>query len=862
MHPQQESASMSRFRRLLRWTLIALAAAILLGGLALATLYFVVSSKLPDVQTLRHIEMQEPMYVYAKDGRLMALFGETRRYPVDIEKVPKRLKQAFLATEDARFYEHHGVDFKGVARAVWLLATTDDKRVPGGSTITQQVARQIFLSSEYSYSRKLAEMLLAMKMERELTKDEIFELYLNKSFFGNRAYGVAAAAEFYYGKPLDQLDLDEMASLASIPKFPSSGNPLSNPERARERRDNYVLSRMAELGYISAAEAAQAKAVPMHASPHERPIEVYAPYAAEMVRQEMVARYGGDVLSKGYHVTTTIDPVLQVAADKAVRDGLEIYDHRHGWNKVEQHFDLADDEDAATAAARLRPIAAQAGLLPALVLRSGNGTIDVVLADGSTVTLDATSSRWTGRAPSALANRGDLVRVRRIETPVKEPAKGADAGKETAEVATDGADAAKAAEVKVSWRLDQLPRAQSALVSLDPDTGALRALVGGFSFAGSKFNRATQSRRQPGSSFKPFLYAAAFERGYNPASIVLDAPVVFRMRQGKMWRPQNDSGNFAGPMRLREALVQSRNLVSVRLLDAIGVEYARRYISHFGIDEALLPPNLSMSLGTASLPTIDVARGYAVFANGGFRITPWFIDEVKDRDNKVIFKEKPPTACRSCAVGTGAQTVAASNLVDGFDLGPARTAVQPAGKPEQAATEPAAPQPVAPPADTVLAPRAIDPRVAYQIVSMMRDVVQRGTGTAAKVLGREDVAGKTGSTNDYRDAWFSGLGGNVVTTVWVGRDDFRSLGYREYGGRAALPIWINYMRVALKDVPIASNDPPDGMVKVSVAANGTLIPGGSGGITEFVKTEDLERMQNYTDYSTEDAQDEEAFDIF
>jgi penicillin-binding protein 1A len=853
---------MPRFRRLLRWALIASFAAILLGGLALATLYFVVSAKLPDVQSLRHMEMQEPMYVYARDGRLMALFGETRRYPVDIEKVPERVKQAFLATEDARFYEHHGVDYKGVARAVWLLATTSDKRVPGGSTITQQVARQIFLSSEYSYSRKLAEMLLAMKMERELTKDEIFELYLNKSFFGNRAYGVGAAAEFYYGKTLDQLDLDEMASLASIPKFPSSGNPLSNPERARERRDSYVLSRMAELGFITEAEAAQARAVPMHASPHERPIEVHAPYVAEMVRQEMVARYGGDVLTRGYHVTTTIDPTLQAAADLAIRTGLEIYDHRHGWNKVEQHFDLADDEDAATAAARLRRIPAQAGLLPAVVMRSGNGSLDVVLVDGSTLTLDASASRWTGRAPSALAKRGDLVRVRRIETPVKKAGETARDDVADAPGAETDPGTAAAQAAKVSWRLDQLPRAQSALVSLNPENGALLALSGGFSFAGSKFNRATQARRQPGSSFKPFLYAAAFERGYNPASIVLDAPVVFRMRQGKVWRPQNDSGNFAGPMRLREALVQSRNLVSVRLLDAIGVDYARRYISHFGIDEALLPPNLSMSLGTASLPPMDVARGYSVFANGGFRITPWFIDEVRDRDNRVIFKEKPATACRSCTAVGGAQEVVVSNVVDGFNLGPAGTApAKPA--PGAGETTPApAVKPAAPPADAVLAPRAIDPRVAYQVVSMMRDVVQRGTGTAAKVLGREDVAGKTGSTNDYRDAWFSGLGGDVVTTVWVGRDDFRSLGYREYGGRAALPIWIDYMRAALKDRPIMPNDPPEGMVKVSVAANGTLIPGDGGGITEYVKIEDLERMQNYTDYNSDDSLDEEAFDIF
>lgn len=834
---------MPRFRRLLRWTLLAFAGAILLGVFAVGTLYYAVSAKLPDVQSLRSIELQEPLYVYARDGRLMALFGETRRYPVSIAKVPERIKQAFIAIEDNRFYQHHGVDYKGVGRAIWLLATTDAKRVPGGSTITQQVARQFFLSSEYSYTRKLAEMLLAMKMERELSKDEIFELYLNKSFFGNRAYGIAAASEFYYGKSLSELDLDEIATLASIPKFPSSGNPVTNPERARIRRD-YVLQRMRELGFIGTAEETAAQAVAMHAAPHERPVEVYAPYVAEMVRQEMIARYGGDVLTKGYHVTTTIDPTLQVAADVAVRNGLATYDHRHGWSKIEQTFELAPDEDAATVSARLRGIPAQSGLLPAIVLRSGEGTADVVLADGTTVSLDAASSRWTGRTPAALLKRGDLARVRRIDPVVKEG--------ETPDP-----------EAKPTWRLDQLPRAQATLVSLEPETGALRAVIGGFSFAGQKFNRATQARRQPGSSFKPFIYAAAFERGFNPASIVLDAPVIFRMRRGQDWRPQNDDGRFAGPMRLREALVRSRNLVSVRLLDAIGVDYARRYISHMGFNEAELPPNLSISLGTPSLTPLDIARGYAVFANGGFRITPWFIDEVKDRTGKVIFKENPPLACRACGQRTG-QERTASNVVDGFDLGPARAAaVAESGDDADDKAQSTTITPAEPPKDAVMAPRAIDERVAYQLVSMMRDVVQRGTGTAAKVLDRADVGGKTGSTNDHRDAWFSGFGGNLVTTVWVGRDDNRSLGYREYGGKAALPIWIDFMRVALKDVPIAANEPPDGMVKVAVTASGRLLPTTSeGGIVEYVKAEDLERMENYVDYTDEEIPSEEAFDIF
>ena len=849
---------MPSFKRLLRWLAIATLGLGVLGALTLATLYFVVSARLPDVQTLRDIEMQEPLYVYANDGRLMALFGETRRYPVQIDEVPDQVKQAFIAIEDARFYDHHGVDPKGVARAIWLLATTTDPRVPGGSTITQQVARQFFLSSEYSYTRKFAEMLLALKMERELTKDEILELYLNKSFFGNRAYGVAAAAEFYFGKTLDELDLDEAATLAAIPKFPSSGNPITNPERARIRRD-YTMQRMHELGYIDAAAERAGKAVPMHARPHERPVEVYAPYVAEMVRQEMIARYGGDVLTKGYHVTTTIDPRYQAAAEASLREGLVTYDHRYGWSGAEQSFELGAEEDAAMAAERLRGIPAQSGLRPAVVLRSGDGTAEVVLADGTSVTLDSESSAWTRRAPSALVERGDMVRVRRVETP----------GKALAD------DAAPAPEPEVSWLLGQLPRAQSTVISMEYDTGALRALVGGFSFAGQKFNRAIQARRQPGAAFKPFIFAAALERGFTPASIVPDAPVVFRMRRGQDWRPGNADGRFMGPMQLRNALALSRNLVSVRLLDAIGVDYARRYISHFGFDESELPPNLSISLGTPSLTPLDVTRGYAVFANGGFRVTPWFIDEVRDRTGEVVFEANPARACRGC--GSGArpgQPVAQAqrHVVDGFDFGPAAPApAAPEPAPEPAADlvgedAPAADGIVlreADDAEFIVAPRAIDERVAWQLVSMMRDVVRRGTGTAARSIGRDDVGGKTGSTNDYRDAWFVGFGGNLVTTVWVGRDDNRSLGRREYGGRAALPIWIDYMGVALEGQPAMPHDLPDGMVEVSVSAGGRLLPPGSGGQTEYIKAEDLERMSAEVDDGFDDSMPaEEVFDIF
>ena len=827
---------MPRLPRTLRLILLGGVTLAVLGAIAAAILVMSISSRLPDVQSLRTTELQEPMYVYASDGQLMGLFGEMRRYPVDIKDVPLRVRQAFLAAEDARFYQHHGVDYKGVARAIWLLATTDDKRVPGGSTITQQVARQYFLDSEYSYTRKLREMLLAMKMERELGKDEILGLYLNKSFFGNRAYGVAAAAEFYYGKKLGELTLDEAATLAGTPKFPSSGNPLDNPERNRERRDHYILPRMAQLGYVGAAEAEAAKSVPMHAAPHERQIEVYAPYVAEMVRQEMIARYGEDVLNKGYHVTTTIDPALQAAADKAVIDGMRVYDHRHGWRKPEQKVEIPAGADSKAIARLLRGTPAQNGLLPAVVTGSSGNGLQVVLADGSELTLGSAATGWTGKSGAALAQRGDVVRVRRgnVDKPDAPPA----------------------------WVIDQIPRAQTALVSLDADNGAVRALVGGFSYAGNKFNRATQAKRQPGSSFKPFLYAAAFERGFNPASIVLDAPVVFKDRAGHMWRPQNDSGNFAGPMRVRQALVQSRNLVSVRLLDAIGVDYARRYISHFGFDEKSLPPNLSMSLGTASLTPLSVARGYTAFANGGFLVTPWFIDKVRDRSGTELFKEKPATACPYCAVvqapGQAKATTVAQTTVDGFDLSPTASATDAADaagstdKPAQAlASKPKPAKPVDP--TMVVAPRAIDPRVAWQLQSMMRDVVQRGTATDAKVLGREDVGGKTGSTNDHRDAWFSGFGGRYVTTVWVGRDDFKSLGYREYGGKAALPIWINYMKAALKDEPARDLDPPQGMVQVK-----------ANGVVEWLKVEDEERMQSELEAIPEaDVQpDEEAFDIF
>jgi penicillin-binding protein 1A len=844
---------MARLIRLLRRLLYLFAGLALLGVIALGILYWLIAPRLPDVQELRNVQLQVPLSIYTRDGKLVALIGETRRFPVQIEDVPLHVKQTFIAIEDARFYEHPGIDWRGISRAVWLLATTDDRRVPGGSTITQQVAKQFFLSPEYSYTRKLTEIFLALKMERELSKDEILELYLNKSFFGNRAYGVAAAADYYYGKTLDQLTLAEAATLASIPKFPSSGNPIINPERALQRR-NYVLLRMREEGMISPAQEQAAVAEPVNASPHEPKVEVEAPYVAEMVRAEMEQRYGEEATTSGLRVYTTLDSTHQAAAARSVQSGLLEYDRRHGYRGPEAQLVLADSEDDAALRKRLRAHPSLGGLAAGIVSGFEGDSVRLVTAGPEPVLLDAKALRWTGKTPKALLKRGDVVRFAEAPVPVKPaPAAAPDAVKPQA----------PEPPAKREWVLAQIPVAQAALVSLQPEDGAIRALVGGFSFGLHKFNRATQAQRLPGSSFKPFVYAASFERGFGPGSIVLDAPVVFRDRAGNVWRPQNDAGNFAGPMRLREAMVQSRNLVSVRLLDAIGVDFASRYITQFGFSQQSLPPNLSMALGTSSLTPMSIARGYAVFANGGFRVDPWFIDRVLDRNGVVLSQAAPPRACRGCP-GREAGEQRATTVVDGFDFGaqaPAEAEAPPAEAPAAVvAAEPAK----VPEGPLVLAPRAIDERTAFMIVSVLKDVVKRGTATAAKVLERDDIGGKTGSTNDYRDAWFSGVGGDLVTTVWVGKDDFNSLGRGEYGGKAALPIWIGYMRTALDGVPVVEPVVPEGIVTASISpSTGRLMPDASpGSIQEYFKREDYDRITSSGFDLDPELSNEEAFDIF
>lgn len=816
-------------RRLVRLALICGLFAGVLGASALGVLYWLIWPTLPSVEALRDVRLQVPLSVFTAEGRLIALFGETRRYPVKVADVPERVKQAFIAVEDARFYEHPGIDWRGIARAVWLLATTSDRRVPGGSTITQQVARQFFLSPEYSYTRKITEIFLALKMEQELSKDEILELYLNKSFFGNRAYGVAAAAEFYYGKALHELALEEAAMLASIPKFPSSGNPIVNPTRARERRD-YVLDRMLENGFISREAHAQAIATPDQASPHEPPVEVDAPWLAEQVRQDAVERFGELALTNGYRVWTTLDGRMQEAANAATRGGLLEYDRRHGWRGPEAHQALAEGEQPEQWQALLRNRRVIGGLHPALVVSVEDAAADLLLGDGNRVRLPLDEVRWArryvsenerGPAPARVGDvlaRGDIVRL----LPTGEG----------------------------GWTLSQVPKAQASVVAMDHDSGAVRALTGGFSFALNKFNRATQSQRQPGSSFKPFVYAAAFERGFTPASIVLDAPVVFNdTGAAKSWRPQNDNQTFAGPMRLREAMVSSRNLVSVRVLDAVGIAFARRYIEQFGFPPESLPANLSLSLGANAAPPIMMARGFATFANGGFRVEPWFIERIEDRDGQALFEAAPARACQRCTARTGGGGSAPAD--EGFDLGPAGTA---ADRPAESVPEDA---------DVVLAPRAIDERTAFLVHSLLRDVVRRGTGRAATALGRQDVGGKTGTTNDFRDVWFSGFGGPLAVTAWVGLDDFGSLGNREFASRTALPIWVEFMRTALDGQPEHLPPMPNGIATALIDPDsGRLVPPGTpGALQEFFRVEDLARLEQQSEQSTAlDAR--EAFDIF
>ena len=757
--------------------LAVLAVAIGVGGG-----YWYLAPKLPSAEILRDVHLQVPLRVYTREGELLAEFGEKRRTPLRLDEVPERLIQAFLAGEDNRFFEHPGVDWQGLTRAVLYLIRTGEKG-PGGSTITMQVARNFFLSREKTYIRKFNEILLALKIEREFTKDEILELYVNKIFLGQRAYGVGAAAQVYYGRPVSELGLVQLAMIAGLPKAPSRFNPVANPEQAVARR-NYVLRRMLELGYIERDEHDAARDAPVTAKVHGLAIKVEAPYVAEMVRAHMEETHGDDVYTAGYKVYTTIDGRLQRAADEALRQTLLEYDARHGFRGSERH--VAAGEEAVAPDTALEDITDVGGLVPAVVTSVDESTVVAWARNVGPVEIEFEGMDWArsyidenhrGDAPKgadAVLKAGDVIRVRPSEN---------------------------------GWNFAQLPDVEGALVSLDPNDGAIVALTGGFDFYRSKFNRVTQAERQPGSSFKPFIYSAALEYGYTPASIINDAPVVFEDPSLKSaWRPENYGGKFFGPTLLRTALYKSRNLVSIRLLRDIGIDFALEHIAKFGIDVESLPRGLSLALGSGALTPLEVASAYGVLANGGYAVEPYYIERVLDGDGTLLVTADPLVVCRDCDDEEVMAVSAPAAPADGE--GAALSA--------EAGVDAGAGSPTGLPGSERRAPRVLEARNAWLMYSLMRDVIQRGTGRKARVLERDDLAGKTGTTNDQYDAWFSGFSPDLVATAWIGFDEFRPLGRRETGASAALPMWIAYMREALRGTQPRIPEPPEGIVTVRI----------------------------------------------
>ena len=806
-----------------------------LTAIGVAVIWLIIVPSLPSVDTLRDIRLQVPLRIYSADEQLMLEVGEQRRLPVKIEDMPETLRLAFLAAEDDRFYRHPGIDWRGTLRGAWLYGRSMGRgRVPGGSTITQQVARRFFLSTEYSVTRKLREIMLAIRIEREMSKDEIFELYLNKEFLGHRAYGVGAAAHVYYGKTLDQLSVAEMAMIAALPKAPSRDNPVSGPRQAMIRR-NWVLDRMHSLGHIDQATYTEAREEPNNARLHGPVRQLQADWVAEMARQAVVERLGAEeAYSGGHSAYTTIESRLQLAADQAVRDGLQAYDRRHGWRGPEQRMDDDELAEISQIEARLRQLRQVADLVPAVVLESGEAQARLLTRGGEELMIDLEQLGWArahlalnalGPRPQAVSdvlNPGDIVRVRKVG---------------------DG------------WRLAQVPTAEAALISIDAETGAILALVGGLDFGRSQFNRVTQSRRQPGSAFKPFVYAAAFDNGYTPASIVLDAPVVIDdPSMERAWRPTNFSRRFHGPTRLREAMVHSRNLVSVRLLMGVGLEETRGYISGFGFDREDLPAGPSMALGSASITPLSLTAAYAAFANGGYLVEPQFLHRLIDGDGNTLMEPQWKMVCRTCPPPSEPEP--ASDPTDNGEQvagGPRRVTPGQRSEPEPGESLVG---PVIPDA----AEQIISPQTAWLINSMLADVVTAGTGRRALALNRNDLAGKTGTTNDLRDTWFAGYGGGVVTTVWLGMDDNESLGRQEQGGMTALPLWVDFMAVALEGRPESSAEVPVGLAQALINPESGLRarPGTRGAIQEWFHADQLPPLEPLSDNGS----DEDPYDIF
>lgn len=744
---------------------------------------------LPNIDTLRDIKLQVPLRVYSADLSLLAEFGEKRRTPIDIEDAPQKMIEAFLAAEDDRFYVHPGVDWQGIARAAYSLIKTGSKK-QGGSTITMQVARNFFLSREKTYLRKLNEIFLALKIERELSKNEILELYLNKIYLGQRAYGVDAAALVYYGSDINSLSLPQLAMIAGLPKAPSTTNPISNPERALIRRD-YVLQRMLTLSYITEEEYEAAAATPISASLHTASIDVEAPYIAEMIRSDLIKEQGDAAYSNGLIVTTTILDRNQNAANQALRKTLLAYDKRHGYRGSESHIEYDEGMEGKELSVLLESFPVLGNLYPALVTHVNEKSVIAYMTGIGQVEINWEGLEWA-RKYISVNRRGSKPK--------------------TAEEILKPGDVIRITESETGdWVLSQIPEVEGALVSLDPNDGATMALVGGFDFYRNKFNRVTQARRQPGSGFKPFIYSSAIEAGNTAATMINDAPIVFDDPGIEAeWRPENYSKKSYGPTRIRVALTHSRNLVSIRLLHSIGVPFALEHIQKFGFDIDQLPQNLSLSLGSAEITPWQMAKAYSVFANGGFMIEPYYINEIKTYNDEILFQASPLAVCSKCIEE---KIISATETIDETE-GDEET-IENDNTYEELETK------------TIYideaevekpnyAPRVVDARNIWVMNSITRDVIKHGTGRRALQLNRNDLSGKTGTTNDQHDAWFSGFNSNIVAISWVGFDKFSPLGSRETGASAALPMWIDYMKVALEGMPESIMERPEGLVNVRI----------------------------------------------
>ncbi len=716
------------------WTAGLALAAVLCVGMAGLMALAIAYPNLPDVSQLSNYRPKLPLRVYTSEGTLMAEFGDERRNLTPIDQVPKVMKDAVLAIEDARFYEHGGVDYVGVLRAA--LANLGREKAQGASTITMQVARNVYLSSEKTYTRKIYEVLLTFKLEHLLSKDQILEIYMNQIFLGNRAYGFAAAADTYFGKPLQDLTVAEAAMLAGIPKFPSTANPIANFARARERQ-LHIIDRMLENNFITAEQAAEAKRQELQIRPPRDGKRVHAEYVAETVRQMVFAQYGEETYSRGLNVYTSINSEDQGAAYEALRRGILDYERRQAYRGPEKFVELPKDpkllEEAVDDALADRPNVGD--MFPAIVLEASARRVTAMRQGGERIEINGNDLRATQSGLSAKAAPG--IRIR------------------------PGAVIRVVQNARGNWETTQLPEVEGALVALDPRNGAVKALVGGFDFDKNKFNHVTQAWRQPGSSFKPFIYSAALEKGFSPTTMINDTPLFFdsSVTGGQPWEPKNYEGGFEGPMTMKRGLARSRNMISIRVLQTITPQFGQEWVTRFGFDTDKHPPYLTMALGAGSVTPMQLASGFAVFANGGYRVNPFLITRITDHTGRILVESQP-------SVPTEAN-------------------------------------------------RAIDARNAFIMNTMLQDVTRSGTASRAQaVLKRSDIAGKTGTTNDSMDAWFAGYQPSLVAVVWMGYDTPRNLGARETGGGLSLPIWINFMQSALKGVPVAEAKPPEGVVKV------------------------------------------------